>query len=149
MTRAMLVNTRRVTIEWGDCDPAGIVHYPRYFAMFDASTAALFSRALGMTKKAMLRHYDVVGFPMVDTRATFRVPCAFGDQVQIESAVAEFRRASFDVRHRLLRDDGALAVEGFETRVWVGRHPDKPDGIKALPIPEDLVARFRDPPGAA
>ena len=144
----MLTNTRRLVIEWGDCDPAGIVFYPRYFAMFDASTAALFSSALGMTKKAMLRHYDVVGFPMVDTRATFRAPCAFGDEVRIESAVTEFRRASFDVHHRLLRDDGALAVEGFETRVWVGRHSDKPDGIKALPIPEDLVARFRDPPGA-
>ena len=144
----MLVNTRRLAIEWGDCDPAGIVHYPRYFAMFDAATAALFQRALGMTKKAMLKHYDVVGFPMVDTRATFSVPCAFGDEVRIESTVAEFRRASFDVRHRLLRDDGELTVEGYETRVWVGRHPDKPDGIKALPIPEDLIARFRDPPGA-
>jgi 4-hydroxybenzoyl-CoA thioesterase len=144
----MLINTRRLTIEWGDCDPAGIVFYPRYFAMFDASTAALFARASGMTKKAMLRHYDVVGFPMVDTRATFRVPCAFGDEVTIESTVTEFRRASFDVRHRLLRDDGTEAVEGSETRVWVGRHPDKPDGIKALPIPEDLIARFRDPPGA-
>ncbi len=144
----MLINTRRLTIGWGDCDPAGIVFYPRYFAMFDASTAALFARASGMTKKAMLRHYDVVGFPMVDTRATFRVPCAFGDEVTIESTVTEFRRASFDVRHRLLRDDGTEAVEGSETRVWVGRHPDKPDGIKALPIPEDLIARFRDPPGA-
>lgn len=142
----MLANTRRVVIEWGDCDPAGIVHYPRYFAMFDASTAALFQRALGMTKKAMLRHYDAVGFPMVDTRATFRAPCSFGDAVSIESEVSEFRRASFDVRHRLLRDDGALAVEGFETRVWVGRHPDKPDGIKALPIPEDLIARFGGAP---
>ena len=41
-----------------------------------------------------------------------------------------------------------LAVEGFETRVWVGRHPDKPDGIKALPVPEDLIARFGGaPPG--
>jgi 4-hydroxybenzoyl-CoA thioesterase len=145
----MLTNTRLIRVQWGDCDPAGIVFYPRYFAMFYASTAALFARAFGGTKKAMLRHYDVVGFPMVDTRATFSVPCAFGDEVQIESAVTEFRRASFDVRHRLLRDDGAtLAVEGFETRVWVGRHPDKPDGIKALPIPEDLIARFRDPPGA-
>lgn len=144
----MLVNTRRLTIEWGDCDPAGIVHYPRYFAMFDAATAALFQAALGMTKKAMLRRYDVVGFPMVDTRATFRAPCSFGDEVLIESTVSEFRRASFDVRHRLLRDGGAvLAVEGFETRVWVGRHPENPDGIKALPIPEDLVARFRDGAG--
>ena len=43
----MLVNRRAVAIEWGDCDPAGIVFYPRYFAMFDASTAALFAHALG------------------------------------------------------------------------------------------------------
>ena len=57
----MLVNTRRLAIEWGDCDPAGIVFYPRYFAMFDASTAALFQRALGMTKKAMLRHWGAFG----------------------------------------------------------------------------------------
>ena len=46
----MLTNTRTVRIEWGDCDPAGIVFYPRFFAMFDTSTTALFERALGMTK---------------------------------------------------------------------------------------------------
>ena len=43
----MLVNTRRVRIEWGDCDPAGIIFYPRYFEFFDASTSALIERALG------------------------------------------------------------------------------------------------------
>jgi len=32
----MLKNTHTQTIEWGDCDPAGIVFYPRYFAYFDA-----------------------------------------------------------------------------------------------------------------
>ena len=34
----MLSNTRTLRIEWGDCDPAGIVFYLRYFAMFDIST---------------------------------------------------------------------------------------------------------------
>ena len=53
--REMLVNSRVVRIEWGDCDPAGIVYYPRYFAFFDASTSALLERALGMTKHHYLQ----------------------------------------------------------------------------------------------
>ena len=139
----MLTNTRHRTVEWGDCDPAGIVFNPRYFEWFDAATAALFAAALGMTKAAMVRRYDIVGIPLVDTRARFLVPCSFGDEVSIESTVAEFRRSSFDVQHRLLRADGTLAVEGFETRVWVGRHPDRPGGIKAQPIPDEVTASFR------
>ena len=41
-SRAALVNRRTVRIEWADCDPAGIVFYPRYFEMFDAATNYLF-----------------------------------------------------------------------------------------------------------
>ena len=144
----MFNNTRQRTIEWGDCDPAGIVFNPRYFEWFDAATAALFARALGMTKAVMVKQYGIVGIPLVGMRATFRVPCAYGDEVRIESTVAEFRRSSFDVRHRLLREDGTLAVEGFETRVWVGRDPDRPGGIKAQTIPEEVTARFAVPPSA-
>jgi YbgC/YbaW family acyl-CoA thioester hydrolase len=140
--RAMLTNSRTLTVEWGDCDPAGIVFYPRYFAMFDASTAALFDRALGMRKAQMLETYGIVGIPMVDTRARFIAPASFGDQVTIESAVTEFRRSSFDVRHRLLRAE-ELLVEGSETRVWVARHPDDPKRIKAQPIPQEVISRFR------
>src|ERR1700739_2233087 len=99
----MLTNTRTLRIEWGDCDPAGIVFYPRYFAMFDTSTSALFERALGMTKFQFLRHYDFVGYPMVDTRARFLVPTRFGDDVVIETAISEIKRSSFSLTHRLLK----------------------------------------------
>jgi 4-hydroxybenzoyl-CoA thioesterase len=64
-------NTRQVRIEWGDCDPAGIIFYPRYFEIFDASTTLLFERALGMTKFNMFKHFDFDGFPRVRTRARF------------------------------------------------------------------------------
>src|SRR6186997_848760 len=110
----MLTYTRNARIEWGDCDPAGIVFYPRYFAMFDSCTTALFSQALGMSKYQLLKHYDFQGYPMVDTRAKF------GDAVVIETKIAEFRRSSFDVHHRLTMG-GALCVECFDTRVWVAR----------------------------
>jgi 4-hydroxybenzoyl-CoA thioesterase len=139
---ALLINTRTLQIEWGDCDPAGIVFYPRYFAMFDASTTALFQRALGMTKYEFLKKYRSAGYPMVDTRARFILPARFGDEVTIETMVMEFRRSSFDVRHRL-RKGGELAVEGFETRVWVGRDPNDAEKIRAQPLPEEVIASFK------
>jgi 4-hydroxybenzoyl-CoA thioesterase len=138
----MFVNRRDVTIEWGDCDPAGIVFYPRYFAMFDASTAFLFKAALGYTKFEMLRRFDIVGIPMVDTGAKFSVPSKFGDVITIESQIAEFRRSSFNVSHRVFRAGGVLAIEAHETRVWAGKHPDDPDRIKGFPIPEEIVAKL-------
>ena len=138
----MLTNARTVRIEWGDCDPAGIVFYPRFFAMFDASTTALFERALGMTKYKFIERYSIVGYPMVDTRARFIVPAKFGDEVVIESTIKEFRRSSFDVAHRLTKDS-ALAVEGFETRVWAARDPSDPARIKSAPIPDEVIARFK------
>jgi len=62
----MFVNRRTVRIEWGDCDAAGIVFYPRYFAMFDASTHHLFEAA-GWKKKELIREFAIIGTPMVDT----------------------------------------------------------------------------------
>jgi 4-hydroxybenzoyl-CoA thioesterase len=137
----MLTNRRDVRIVWGDCDPAGIVFYPRYFEMFDTSTTALFERALGMTKYQFVKAYESVGYPMVDTRARFLLPTRYGDDVVIETTITEIRRSSFDIRHRLMKD-GELAVEGFETRVWVERDPADPDKIKAKPLPPDMVVKL-------
>lgn len=141
VTEPRLTHRRALTIEWGDCDPAGIVFYPRYFAMFDASTAALFHAALGMPKIAWTARFGILGIPMVDTRAKFHVPAVYGDEVVIESRITAFRRSSFDVAHRLLKADGALGVEGFETRVWTVREAEG-GRIRSAPIPEEVTAAF-------
>ena len=137
----MLTYIRNARIEWGDCDPAGIVFYPRYFAMFDSCTTGMFSQALGMSKFDFIKRYEFAGYPMVDTRARFLRPTRFGDDVVIETTVTEFRRSSFDVRHRLSHKS-ELAVECFDTRVWAARDPDDPDKIKAKPIPEEVIAKL-------
>ena len=107
----MLTNTRTVRIEWGDCDPAGIIFYPRYFAIFDASTTMLIERATGMKKIEYLKAYAIAGHPVVETRAKFRLPTRFGDEVAIESAIVACGRSSFKIEHRLTLA-GALAAEG-------------------------------------
>lgn len=135
----MLVNSREVEIEWGDCDAAGIVFYPRYFAMFDASTAYLLEKALGMKKIAWTKHYGIVGIPMVDTGAKFVIPSRYGDVIVIESRAVDIRRSSFDIQHRVLKD-GNVAIEAHETRVWTGRDPNDAARIKAVAIPDEVVA---------
>jgi 4-hydroxybenzoyl-CoA thioesterase len=137
----LLTNSRIITVQWGDCDPAGIVWYPRYFEWFDASTAALFAAA-GVSNSVMHKTYRILGIPMVDTRAKFFIPSKFGDELMIESTVLEFRRSSFDVRHRMLKN-GELTVEGSETRVWTVRDSDDPERLRSAPIPAEVIARFR------
>jgi 4-hydroxybenzoyl-CoA thioesterase len=132
-------NTRQVRIEWGDCDPAGIIYYPRYFEIFDASTTLLFERVLGMTKFNMFKHFDFDGFPLVRTRARFLKPTRFGDDVTVKSMI-EFGRSSFDVEHQLSLD-GDTCVECSEKRVWVGR--DANGRLNSQPVPEIVLAKFR------
>jgi 4-hydroxybenzoyl-CoA thioesterase len=136
-------NSRSVRIEWGDCDPAGIVFYPRYFAMFDHSTHLLVETASGLNKYDMMQVYEnFTGYPMVDTRGRFMIPCRFGDDVTIDSTFARIGRSSFEVEHKLFKK-GQLCLEGFETRVWVGRDPQDASKIRSKPIPDELVARFK------
>ena len=138
-----IVSRRTIDIEWGDCDPAQIVHFPRYFNYFDACTTALFKKA-GLTKRKMLKTYRIIGVPMVDVRATFIAPSRFSDSVVIESEVTEWRRSSFCVRHRLFNQK-LLAVECFETRVWTARSPLGEEEIESKPVPQKVIAMFGGP----
>src|ERR1700692_1717785 len=116
----MFVHRRDVQIQWGDCDPANIVYYPRYFAMFDASTSILFEAAC-FSKQDIIKQYGRGGMPMVDTRAKFYIASTHGDWIGIESRIESFKRSSFEVTHKAFKGE-RLAIEGFETRVLVGGH---------------------------
>jgi 4-hydroxybenzoyl-CoA thioesterase len=131
----MFTRTIKVEIQFGDCDPAGIVYYPNYFRFFDNATAALLSAAFAMHKRNWLDHFGIAGIPMVDTGARFIKPSRFGDVVDIRSEIAELGRSSFSVKHTLLRD-GEIAIEAHEKRVWVVR--DEAGGIRSAPLPEDV-----------
>lgn len=132
---------RQLAIEWGHCDPAGIVFNPRFFEFFDASSWLLFEAALGVKAQELATTFDIVGIALVDARANFLKPVKFGDAVEIVSRVSEFRRTSFEVEHRL-SVNSALAVEGGESRVWAVRDPSDPDKIKTAPIPAEVIAHF-------
>lgn len=129
----MFANTTTIEIQFGDCDPAGIVYYPTYFRYCDNATAALFAAALGSRKRDWLATYGAAGIPMVDTGARFLVPSTFGDTLQIRSEITELGRSSFGVLHTLSKDR-TVAVESREKRVWVVR--DASGAIRSAPLPD-------------
>jgi 4-hydroxybenzoyl-CoA thioesterase len=136
----MLVNKRSIHIEWGDCDPLGIVYFPRYFEFFDACTNALFERA-GLRKQEMLEKYKIGGIPLVESRARFLAPSSFGETVVVESNITEWGKSSFSVHHRLFKGE-ELAVEGFEKRVWVVRGSGGDKKIESQAIPREVIEKF-------
>jgi len=137
----MLTNRKEIQIEWGDCDPFGIVFFPRYFEYFDACTNALFQRALGYPKAEMLRHYKIAGIPLVQASCNFLLPSSFGDIVTVESTVTKWGTSSFSLRHSLFRGE-TLAVEGLEKRVWTVRVPGDSSKAKSQPIPKEVIDKF-------
>jgi 4-hydroxybenzoyl-CoA thioesterase len=132
---------RKLTIEWGHCDPAGIVFNSRFFELFDANTWLLFQAALGVKPHELATAFGIMGIPLVDVRANFIKPVKFGDDIELSSRVKAFRRSSLDVEHQL-SIDGQIAVEGSETRVWAARAKDDPEKIAGVAIPADVIARF-------
>jgi 4-hydroxybenzoyl-CoA thioesterase len=138
---ANFVKRRKFTIEWGHCDPAGIVFNSRFFEFFDWSTWGLFEAALGVKPPDFAAAYGIIGIPLVDASARFLAPAQFGDEVEIASEVSEFRRSSFYVSH-MLSVRGTIAVEGRETRVWAARDETDHSKLRARPIPSEVIARF-------
>src|SRR5438552_15611685 len=96
-----VVHRSAFTIEWGECDPAGLVFNSRFFEYFDENTWSMFETVLAVPRADLFATYDIMGVPLVDARARFVLPVRFGDRVDIESEIVAFRRSSFDVRHRL------------------------------------------------
>jgi len=130
---AKLISRRRFTIEWGHCDPAGIVFNSRFFEFFDWGTWMLFEAALGVKPSDLAAAFGIVGLPLVDAGARFLAPARFGDLVELSSHVS--------VAHRLVVGN-TVAVEGHETRVWAARDPADPSKMKSQPIPSEVTARF-------
>jgi 4-hydroxybenzoyl-CoA thioesterase len=137
-----LVNRRQIMIEWGQCDPVGFVHNNCFFEVFDTSTWLLFQVALGVRPPDLPAAYDIIGIPLVGAGARYLHAPRFGDLVEIDSSISEFRRSSFSVQHQLMIE-GTLAVEGTETRVWAAVDQDDPKKMKARPIPPEVIERFK------
>lgn len=131
-----LTNRHEITVEWGDCDPAGIVYYPSYFRWFDQATYRLFLAA-GLKRDDVSSGQWKEGPPLVAAECAFRRPSQTGEKLVIESHVEKFGRSSFTIRHVFRDMTGAIAAEGTETRIWARKEGDA-QSLKAVALPDEV-----------
>src|SRR6476469_9355114 len=111
-------------VRWGDCDPAGIAFYPRFFEWMDQAPHLL-ARAMGVARDDMLPP-RLLGFPLVGARAEFLAPARLDDRLEVRAWVTAVGRTSLALRHEIVRlgAEEVLLARGREQRVHVSREDD-------------------------
>jgi 4-hydroxybenzoyl-CoA thioesterase len=127
-----------IEVRWGECDPAGIVYFPRFFERFHDAMERWFEAELGL-------RYDVLimgrrlGLPAVHTEADFRAPCHFGERLVVELRVGRVGRTSLELAYRVLSPtEGDPRLTGRTVCALMDLDPDRPTHARAVPWPEDL-----------
>jgi 4-hydroxybenzoyl-CoA thioesterase len=134
-----IIYTARV--EFGDCDPAGIVWYPNFFGWMDAASRHFFAECGVPRWEETTKTLGVIGTPLVDTKSRFVNTASYGDTLQIAVTVREWREKSFVQSYRVTRDDPqgeTLILEAEDVRIFGGKRPD--GRLRALPIPPEIRA---------
>jgi 4-hydroxybenzoyl-CoA thioesterase len=91
------------TVEFGDCDPAQIVFYPNFFRWMDAASLRFF-RAAGVPPwREFEAQCGIIGTPLVDASARFLLPATYGDTIDVDTAIEEWRGKSFVMSHVIRR----------------------------------------------
>jgi 4-hydroxybenzoyl-CoA thioesterase len=132
-------HVHRVHVEFGDCDPAQIVHFPNFFRWADAASRHFFSAAGVPTWQELTPLNGIIGTPIVDVQASFSAVASYGQDIEIHTSVTNWGNTSFAMTHRITRGDTLLA-EVREKRVFARRHPSDPNRIQAAPIPPEIRA---------
>ena len=79
----------------------------------------------------------IIGTPLLEINTKFVRTATYGETIQIHTSVQEWREKTFVHKHVVMRDDTVLC-EGTEVRAFCIKHPDDPDRIKAIAVPQDI-----------
>lgn len=125
-----------IDVQFGDCDPAGIVFFPNFSRWMDAASHHYFT-ACGLPPwRSMTELPGCVGAPLLEIHTRFHVAVTYGERIEIHTRVEEWRGKVFVQLHRVMRGD-VLICEGRETRALCVLQEG--GTLKAVPVPEFIL----------
>ena len=127
----------QVLVRFADCDPAGIVFYPRFLEMFNNLVEDWCSAGLDFSFD------DIVvkrgwGLPTVHLEADFVAPCRLGEVLTAKLFVRAVGTSSITADILLCGPDQAERVRGKVVLVLLDRQ-----AMRAMPLPDTLLSRIK------
>ena len=136
---ARIVSTD-VLINFGDCDPAGIVFYPNFSRWMDASSLNFFVACGVPVWSELVKTTGIIGTPVLEVNVKYANAARYGETIRVSTSIAEWRDKVFVQKHVITRGE-TLICEGREVRAFITRHADDADRIKAIRVPDDIRVR--------
>ncbi len=124
-----------VTVDFSDCDPAGIVYFPNFFRWIDVAARHYFASCGVPPWHQLIETHGIVGTPLVDVKCRFLKPATYGDRLEVVTSIPHWRGQSFVMTHRIQRGEDVL-VEATEVRVFARRATGDRHSIEVVPIPD-------------
>ena len=129
--------TTDVLINFGDCDPAGIVFFPNFSRWMDASSLNFFVACGIPIWSELVKTTGITGTPVLEINVKYSNAAKYGETIRIATSITEWRDKVFIQKHVVTRGE-TLICEGREVRAFITRHPDDPQRIKAIRVPDEI-----------
>ncbi|HEX2329834.1 MAG TPA: thioesterase family protein [Candidatus Angelobacter sp.] len=126
-----------VAVRFEDCDPAGIVFYPRFLVMFNNLVEDWWREGLKFSFNELVLK-SRWGIPTVHLEVDFYRPSTLGDVLSANLYVHSLGRSSVKARIVLAGPDGEVRVKGNVVLVLM----DLGEG-RAIPFPDWLRERIQ------
>jgi 4-hydroxybenzoyl-CoA thioesterase len=133
------INVYPVNVQFGDCDPAGIVFFPNFSRWMDEASLAFFMAQGIPPWRELVKTRGIIGTPLLEIHTKFYRPATYGETIEVHTTVEDWQAKTFRQRHVVKRGDTVLC-EGTEVRAFCIRDEAEGGRIRAIPVPEDLKA---------
>jgi 4-hydroxybenzoyl-CoA thioesterase len=128
---------RPIPVRFGDCDPAGIVYYPRYVEMFNNLVEDWCEFGLGCSMQHLIQ-VQKLGLPTANLQVDFVATSRWGETLNAELAVLRLGNSSVTVQIHLRGPDHSERVRAQLVLVLM----DFASG-RGTTIPDDLRQRIQ------
>jgi 4-hydroxybenzoyl-CoA thioesterase len=129
--------TYRIEVQFGDCDPAGIVFFPNFSRWMDAASHDYFLQCGLPPWREIEALPGCIGAPLLEIHSRFHASATYGETLDIHTMTEEWRGKVFVQRHRIVRGD-TLICEFRATRALCVKQPD--GKLKAIAVPDFMRA---------